>query len=261
MAFPFTSVGADVVKFSGCDLREIFESHPNWTLDALSLAINLAAGNNTILNYDVIVQDAKLDLKTEMYLDPQFLFGTYLFDLPTKDRAVAYVVTVHTNKNGISALELEDLISSVSLSPADACQHGDSVSLSFNESLIYKYIKPGKWYINFMHERHLSSDPKLISFSVTAAEVPESTVDCRHSRYWCKDVDTDINNWTTSEKVGFAIGISLAGITVAAAILVIVAAFRRKQSTGAFFSGSESASNELTSSYDYKRLDDSALLQ
>jgi hypothetical protein len=50
---------------------------------------------------------------------------------------------------------------------ADACQHGDSVSLSFNESLIYKYIKPGKWYINFMHERHLSSDPKLISFSVT----------------------------------------------------------------------------------------------
>ena len=56
VAFPFTAVGADVVKFSGCDLRVVFEFHPDWTLDSLRLAMDLSAGNNTILNYDVITR-------------------------------------------------------------------------------------------------------------------------------------------------------------------------------------------------------------
>lgn len=78
-------------------------------------------------------------------------------------------------------------------------------------------------------------------------------------QYWCKDVDTDINNWRTSEKVGFAIGISLAGITIIAALVVIYAAFRRKASKAgsSIFRVSEGGSNELANSYDYTRLDDS----
>lgn len=99
-----------------------------------------------------------------------------------------------------------------------------------------------------------------------AAPIPKSTVDCRHSSYWCTDVDTDINNWTTSEKVGFAIGISLAGITVGAAILVVVAAFRKRKSgsdiaSGLFFSSGANNNNELASAYDYQKIDDGASLQ
>lgn len=58
-----------------------------------------------------------LDLKTDMYLDPQFQFGTYSFDLLTTEREVVYVITVQTNLNSQTDLKLEDLISSVVLAP------------------------------------------------------------------------------------------------------------------------------------------------
>jgi len=50
---------------------------------------------------------------------------------------------------------------------AEYCHHGETVSLRFNNSLEFKYITPGRWYINFVPERLLTSDNKFISFTVS----------------------------------------------------------------------------------------------